>query len=180
MAKLKHITKYHERALELKYKGHSYQNIAEDINHKFEKSRKAKFTEQSIKDWFKESGTLCETYKLYEEEMDQIHNETMSIVRRAGARIREQNFRLANEMLIALMGSSSDGVKLAAIKEILDRVEGKPKETIHVSEQELAELSHEDRWNLIPYEMRLRLSRDQYSKEVKEAVLYWVEKGKLK
>jgi len=65
-------------------------------------------------------------------------------------------------------------------KEILDRVEGKPKETIHVSEQELAELSHEDRWNLIPYEMRLRLSRDQYSKEVKEKVLHWVAEGKIK
>jgi hypothetical protein len=64
MAKLKHITKYHERALELKYKGYSYQNIAEDINHRFEKSRKAKFTEQTIKDWFKESGTLYETYRL--------------------------------------------------------------------------------------------------------------------
>jgi len=40
MAKLKHITKYHERALELKYKGYSYQNIAEDINHRFQKSRR--------------------------------------------------------------------------------------------------------------------------------------------
>jgi hypothetical protein len=178
MARLKHITKYHERALELKYKGHSYQNIAEDINHRFEKSRKAKFSEQSIKDWFKESGTLCETYKLYEEEMDQIHNETMSIVRRAGARIREQNFRLANEMLIALMGSSNDAVKLSAIKEILDRVEGKPKEIIHINPQELAELSREDRWNIIPYEIRLRLGRDQYPKEVTEMVKKWAAGGK--
>ena len=180
MARIKHLSEYHKLAFELKYKGNSYQSIAETLNKKGSKSRTAKFTEQSVKDWFKEAGTLHEAYRMYEEEMDQIHTETMAIVRRAGARVREQNFRLANEMLVALMGSSSDGVKLAAIKEILDRVEGKPKETIHVSEQELAELSHEDRWNLIPYEMRLRLSRDQYSKEVKEAVLYWVEKGKLK
>ena len=95
MAKLKHITKYHERALELKYKGYSYQNIAEDINHRFEKSRKAGFTEQTIKDWFKESGTLCETYKLYEQEMDEIHRETLDAIKKAGVRIREQNFRIA-------------------------------------------------------------------------------------
>src|SRR3989344_5585031 len=108
MAKLKHITKYHERALELKYKGYSYQNIAEDINHRFEKSRKAKFTEQTVKDWFKQSGTLQETYRLYAQELDLIHQETVDIVRKAGVRVREQNFRLANEMLVALMGSQND------------------------------------------------------------------------
>lgn len=173
MAKLKHITKYHEHALELKYKGHSYQNIADDINRKFEKSRKAKFTEQSIKDWFKESGTLCETYRLYEQEMDAIHHETTEVVRKAGVRIREQNFRLANEMLVALMGSQNDAVKLAAIKEILDRVEGKPKETIHLSEHDLAELTPEDRWNIIPYEIRLRLARNQYPKDTIEKIKNW-------
>ena len=110
--------------------------------------------------------------------MDEVHNETMSIMRRAGARVREQNFRLANEMLVALMASSNDAVKLAAIKEILDRVEGKPKEAIHVSEAELAELSVEDRWNIIPYEMRLELARDQYPKEATDKILNWVGTGK--
>ena len=61
MARLKRITKYHKRSLELKYKGYSYQNIAEDINHRFEKSRKAKFAEQTVKDWFRQSGTLQKT-----------------------------------------------------------------------------------------------------------------------
>ena len=174
MAKIKHLSEYHKLAFELKYKGNSYQSIAETLNKKWSKSRNAKFSEQSVKDWFKESGTLCEAYRMYEEEMDEIHTETMSIIRRAGARVREQNFRLANEMLIALMGSSNDAVKLAAIKEILDRVEGKPKETFHVSEQEIAELSIEDRWNIIPYETRLQLSRGQHSKEATEKVLDWV------
>ena len=126
MPKIKHLSEFHKLAFELKYKGFSYQNIAETLNKKRPKSRNAKFTEQSVKDWFKEAGTLCDAYRMYEDEMDQIHIETMNIVRRAGARIREQNFRLANEMLVALMGSSSDAVKLSAIREILDRVEGKP------------------------------------------------------
>ncbi len=178
MAKIKHLLPSHKLALELKYKGNSYQSIAETLNKKWPKSRSGIFTEQSVKDWFKEAGTLFEIYRMYENEMDEVHNETMSIIRRAGARVREQNFRLANEMLIALMGSSNDAVKLAAIKEILDRVEGKPKETIHVSESELAELSTEDRWNIIPYEIRLQLARDQYPKDATEKIFNWVETGK--
>lgn len=135
MPKLKHLTEYHKKALELKYKGNPYQDIAEILNSQFEKSKKAGFTEQTIKDWFKESGTLCETYKLYEQEMDEIHRETLDAIKKAGVRIREQNFRIANEMLVALIGSQTDSVKLGAIRELLDRVEGKPKEVISIGEE---------------------------------------------
>ena len=54
----------------------------------------------------------------------------MDAITKAGVRIREQNFRIANEMLVALMGSQTDNIKLAAVKEILDRVEGKPTEKV--------------------------------------------------
>lgn len=177
MAKLKHITKYHERALELKYKGYSYQNIAEDINHRFEKSRKAKFTEQTVKDWFKQSGTLQETYRLYAQELDLIHQETVDIVRKAGVRVREQNFRLANEMLVALMGSQNDGVKLAAIKELLDRVEGHPKETLQLNKINFSEMSPNERWDFIPYEMQLALARDQYPDSKAAIINKWLADG---
>jgi len=177
MARLKTITKYHERALELKYKGYSYQNIAEDINHRFEKSRKAKFTEQTVKDWFKQSGTLQETYRLYEQDMDVIHKETVDIIRKAGVRVREQNFRLANEMLVALMGSQNDNVKLAAIKELLDRVEGHPKETVELDKINFSELSVKDRWDIIPYEVKLALSRNQYPKEQADKITNWLADG---
>lgn len=129
MAKLKHLTEYHKKALELKYKGNPYQEIAEILDSQFQKGRKGKFTEQTIKDWFKEAGTLCETYKLYEQEMESIHRETMDAIKKAGVRIREQNFRIANEMLVALIGSQTDSIKLGAIRELLDRVEGKPGES---------------------------------------------------
>ena len=177
MAKLKHITKYHERALELKYKGHSYQNIAEDINHRFEKSRKAKFTEQTIKDWFRQSGTLHEIYRLYEQDMDAVHKETVDIIRKAGVRVREQNFRLANEMLVALMGSQNDNVKLAAIKELLDRVEGHPKDRIELTKLNFSEMSPGERWEFIPYEMQLALARNQYPDAKAEIIKKWLEKG---
>ena len=177
MAKLKHITKYHERALELKYKGYSYQNIAEDINHRFEKSRKAKFTEQTVKDWFKQSGTLQETYRLYEQEMNAIHQETVDIIRKAGVRVREQNFRLANEMLVALMGSQNDNVKLAAIRELLDRVEGHPKDTVQLNKIDFIGMSPSDRWEFIPYEMQLALARNQYPDAKAAIIKKWLADG---
>jgi len=180
MADIKHLSARHKLAFELKYKGHSYQSIADALKKKFPKSRPAKFNEQTIKDWFKENGRLYKTYCVYESEMDQIHAETMEIVRKAGARIREENFRLANEMLVALMGSSNDAVKLAAIKEILDRVEGKPKENIMLDNQDIYELPPQDRWKLIPYEIKLRLSRDFYSKETTDMITNWAETGKTK
>jgi hypothetical protein len=178
MADIKHLSAYHKLAFELKYKGYSYQNIADSLNKKCPKSRPAKFSQQTIKDWFKEDGRLYKAYCVYENEMDQIHAETMEIVRKAGARVREENFRLANEMLVALMGSSNDAVKLAAIKEILDRVEGKPKENINFNEMRISEMSFQERWNLIPYEIKLRLSRDQYPKETAEMIYNWIEVGK--
>ena len=180
MADIKHLSARHKLAFELKYKGHSYQSIADALKKKFPKSRPAKFNEQTIKDWFKENGRLYKAYCVYESEMDQIHAETMEIVRKAGARIREENFRLANEMLVALMGSSNDAVKLAAIKEILDRVEGKPKENIMLDNQDIYQLPPQDRWKLIPYEIKLRLSRDFYSKETTEMITNWATTGKVK
>ncbi len=147
MPKLRRLNEYHKRAMEMKYKGNSYQEIAEFLNERFKKSRKTKnglsFTEQTIKDWFKESGTLCEDYRLYEEEMDEIHRNAIEIIKKMGVRIREENFRVANEMLVALMGSDNDSIKLAAIKELLDRVEGKPKQFLDVKKDEEGLLVYE-------------------------------------
>jgi len=177
MPKLKHLAEYHKKALELKYKGNSYQDIAETLNSQFEKSRKGKFSEQTIKDWFKESGTLRETYKLYEKEMDAVHSETMQVLLKAGVQIREKNFRLANEMLVALMGSQQDNVKLGAIKELLDRVEGKPREATDLSREALAKMDVMDRWYLVPYEVRLKLARHEYPEDAEKRLVDWIDTG---
>jgi len=177
MPKLKHLSEYHKKALELKYKGNSYQDIAETLNSRFEKSRKGKFSEQTIKDWFKESGTLRETYKLYEKEMDAVHSETMQVLLKAGVQIREKNFRLANEMLVALMGSQQDNVKLGAIKELLDRVEGKPREATDLSREALAKMDVMDRWYLVPYEVRLKLARHEYPEDAEKRLVDWIDTG---
>ena len=106
--------------------------------------------EQTIKDWFKEGGTLCEDYRTYETEIDEVEVENLINIKKMGARIREENFRIANEMLVALIGSENDNVKLGAIRELLDRVEGKPKEAISIDdkrpsyEQIIRELEREE------------------------------------
>jgi len=148
MAKIKHLTEYHRRAMEMKYRGNSYQDIAERLNEYADKSMVSrKFKMQTIKDWFKENGALAEAYRLYEQEMDGIHREILGVIKKAGARVREENFRLANEMLVALMGSQNDNVKLGAIKELLDRVEGQPKQFLDIKKSEvgLDLLKHEHR-----------------------------------
>lgn len=159
MAKIRHLNEYHKLALASKYKGVSYQDIAEMLNEQAQKSGvNRKFTEQTLKDWFRESGPLSEAYRLYETEMDDIHRETMEVIKKAGARIREENFKIANEMLIALMGSQNDNVKLGAIKELLDRVEGKPKEFLDVQKHNGVDL--------LKYENRLRAIRERQKRAV--------------
>lgn len=132
----------------MKYRGNSYQDIAERLNEYADKSMVSrKFKMQTIKDWFKENGALAEAYRLYEQEMDGIHREILGVIKKASARVREENFRLANEMLVALMGSQNDNVKLGAIKELLDRVEGQPKQFLDIKKSEvgLDLLKHEHR-----------------------------------
>lgn len=134
MPKLKQLKKYHKEAIDMKYRGISYKDIAEKLNERFSKKIKRSFSDQTIKDWFKEGGTLFEDYRKYESEIDEIERENLIIIKKMGVRIREENFRIANEMLVALMGSDTDSTKLGAIRELLDRVEGKPREAITIDE----------------------------------------------
>src|SRR3989338_5637803 len=99
------------------------------------------------------------------------------IVRKGGVRVREQNFRLANEMLVALMGSQQDNVKLAAIKELLDRVEGHPKDRIELSKINFKDMEPGDRWEFIPYEMQLALARNQYPDAKAAIIKKWLADG---
>lgn len=136
MPKIKHLNEFHKRAMSLKYKGNTYEDIADRLNEYAEKGGiSRRFTEQTVKDWFKRNGTLAEAYRLYEQEMDDVNREIFDVITKAGVRVRATNFRLANEMLIALMGSANDHVKLGAVRELLDRVEGKPKEMTNADDE---------------------------------------------
>lgn len=140
MPKLKLLKKHHKRAMELKYKGKTYEDVADILNEEFGKSAvKEGFNENTLKHWFREGGTLVVPYREYADEMDNINREIIEDIKRAGIRIRGENFRTANEMLVALMASENDSVKLGAIKELLDREEGKAKQRTEVEIKETIE-----------------------------------------
>lgn len=144
------LTAYHKKAIELKYRGTEYSEIAETLNQLFPKVRGGKsFTAQLVKDWFKEGGTLYEEFRKYETEWDSINKKLVLESKKAGIQVLGKNFRLACEMLVALMGSTQDPVKLGAIKEIIEAVLG---------EKVAGGLDDED---LTKYEQRLRKIRKQ-------------------
>lgn len=147
---MKNLTGYHKKALELKYKGTEYSEMAETLNELFPNARRSKnFTEQLMKDWFKEGGTLFEGYREYETEWDAINKKLVLESKKAGIQILGKNFRFACEMLVALMGSTQDPVKLGAIKEIIEAVLG---------EKVAGGIDDDD---LTKYEQRLKKIRKQ-------------------
>ena len=147
---MKTLAGYHKKALELKYKGTEYSEIAETLNELFPKVRRGRnFTDQVVKDWFKEGGTLFEEYRNYEAEWDAINKKLVLESKKAGIQILGKNFRFACEMLVALMGSTQDPVKLGAIKEIIEAVLG---------EKVAGGIDDED---LTKYEKRLKKIRNQ-------------------
>jgi len=145
---MKTLTEYHKKAIALKYKGTDYSEIADILNQLFPKARPGKnFTEQVVKDWFKEGGTLYEEFRKYEIEWDAINKKLVLESKKAGIQILGKNFRITCEMLVALLGSTDDPVKLGAIREIIKAV--------------LGENAGEgiDDSNLTKYEQRLRAIR---------------------
>ncbi len=102
-----------QEAVRLKYDGESYEAIA----------KKVKTPVDTIKGWFRTEGPLRDEYDTYADEQNEIRlNESNQIIKR--------NIHTAANMLVALMGSPDDNVKFRATKEMLDRGQGSPKQTI--------------------------------------------------
>ncbi len=117
-----------QEAIRLKYEGETYPSIAKQIKEPL----------INIKKWFATGGLLKAGYEKYRDEQNEIRkNEAEEILKK--------NLHTAASMLVALMASADDGVKLKAAKEVLDRLLGKPKETLTLNnaEQLLKELQHE-------------------------------------
>ena len=102
-----------QEAIRLKYEGETHEAI----------SKKIKTPVDTIKGWFRSEGPLRDEYDTYTDEQNELRlNESNQILKR--------NIHTASNMLVALMGSTDDSVKLRATKEIHDRVHGSPKETV--------------------------------------------------
>ncbi len=132
-----------QNALALKYEGEDYPAI----------SRELKIPIDTLKKWFAEGGLLFEDYKEYRDAQNQFReDEALEVLRR--------EIKTASRMLIGLMASTSDGVKLRAVLAILERLLGKPTQPI----------KHEGNLNLteMPYEQQLREIRKKYGDNTKQ------------
>lgn len=104
--------KYQE-AIRLKYEGEPYPVIA----------KRLKVSVYTVEGWFAFGGLLKEEYEKFRDEQNEFRTQQAQW-------ILQKNVEVAAAMLVALMGSTDDGVKFRASKEILDRELGSPKETI--------------------------------------------------
>jgi len=96
------INSKQQRAIELKYEGENYQAIAKTL----------RVSIDTIKNWFASNGVLFEKYHAYAKNMNRMRILEASIT-------IAQQVHLASRMLISLMGSKRDEVKLKAAREIL-------------------------------------------------------------
>lgn len=124
-------------AIRLKYEGEDYSVIA----------RTLKVPINTLKKWFADGGLLAEKYKEYRDTQNKLREEeALEVLRR--------EIKTASRMLIGLMASTSDGVKLKAVLAILERLLGKPTQPVrHEGNLGLTNLS---------YEQQLREIREKY------------------
>lgn len=131
-----------EDAMRLKYEGMKYENIAKQI----------KVPAGTIRNWFMKDGLLYDAYENFVREINLETRKKMS----AGL---HQAGETAIKMLAALMGSKSDVVKLGAIREINDRILGKPVQPIVMPEK-----PDDPDDDGMSYEERLALFEQTYGK----------------
>jgi hypothetical protein len=102
-----------QEAIRLKYNGETYDAISKKIGVPLD----------TVMGWFRSEGPLRDEYESYEaENNDWRDNESHLAIKR--------NIHTASNMLVALMGSIDDNVKFRAVKEMLDRGHGSPKQTV--------------------------------------------------
>lgn len=101
-------------AIRLKYESEEYAVIAKTI----------KVPLDTIKGWFEYGGLLYDQYAQYRDQKnEELKEESLAILRGAVG--------TASKMLVALMGSKRDDIKLKAANAIIERIHGKPTEFIN-------------------------------------------------
>ncbi len=103
-------------AIRMKYEGEKYKDI----------SQKLGVAVATLKGWFMQGGPLFDAYQEYSQEMS-------DFIQSDAAKKISQNVDVAAEMIVALMGSDKDEVKLKAAVNILDRCLGKPMQKVEAT-----------------------------------------------
>lgn len=120
MPKLKELNKKHKEAIRLRYEGNTEDEIVERLT-----AQKMKTTANTIKSWFRTGGLLEAEYKKHCREQADMEAEIEKALRERARHIMKGAVKTAAEMLVALMGSDRDEVKLKACLKIIEQEFGK-------------------------------------------------------
>ena len=131
MPKLKQLKAPHREAIRLRYEGKTTDEIVEHLT-----AKRLKANSNTIKDWFRAGGLLEVEYENYCRDQENIETEVKNALYKHADLVFGRCVKIAAEMVVALMGSQKDEVKLKAAIEILDRVLGKPSQTFTREEPE--------------------------------------------
>lgn len=109
-------------AVEMKYEGHTYQQIANEIRYKYE----VIVPENTIKWWFYKLGPLRQYYEEYAATMNEMKVVTIQNTFKA-------KLENAQAALMLAMSGKGNSAQVTAAREWLDRALGKVPDKLHAS-----------------------------------------------
>ena len=140
--KLKQLTKIHREAIRLRYEGNTAVEAVDQLT-----AQGLKTTLNTYKGWFGSGGLLEVEYEKYCQEQEDIESRVEKVLRNRAKHIMSGAVKTAAEMLVALMGSDRDEVKLKACLKIIEQEFGKPVQPLsgHITyEQIIRQLEREE------------------------------------
>lgn len=139
--KLKELNRIHREAIRLHFEGNTAEESVEKLA-----ALGLKTTIHTFNTWFKTGGLLEVEYEKYCYEQKDIEARVEATLRARAQHIMKGAIKTASEMLVALMGSDRDEVKLKAAIKLVEQEFGKDIQPVsgHVTyEQIIRELERE-------------------------------------
>lgn len=118
--KLKELNKIHREAIRLRYEGNAAGEVIEKLV-----ALGLKTTISTYEHWFETGGLLEVEYEKYCREQKDIETRVEAALRERAQHIMKGAVKTAAEMLVALMGSDRDEVKLKAAIKLVEQEFGK-------------------------------------------------------
>ncbi|GEM_PF-4976074 len=105
-------------AIQMRYEGKRTEDIAAAIS----------AAPGTIANWFYAGGKLYKSYLEYEEQQNTLQRELATKLREDAILLMQQSVKRAVEALVSSLESKDERIQLAASRELLNRVIGKPVE----------------------------------------------------
>ena len=140
--KLKQLNNVHREAIHLRYQGNTAEEAVERLT-----AKGLKTTVNTYEGWFVTGGLLEVEYEKYCQEQEDIETRVEKVLRERAKHIMSGAVKTAAEMLVALMGSDRDEVKLKACLKIIEQEFGKSVQPLsgHITyEQTIRQLEREE------------------------------------